>query len=302
MVLGVVGLTGATGMLGRHLSDALQKSGFDVLPISRSTGNINSPSWDLSRWKQYSNFDRYFKNATSIIHAGAHVPVKPCTNANYLFDANVRATYNLAAWALARNIHFIYISGAIVYKDPYLEFQRETEQLGRNELGGDYGFSKLLGEDMLCRLQDLGLSLSIVRPTSIYGFGMSSEKLIPRFMRQATSGETIALMEPTDDMIDFIHASDIAKAVISILEKKTEQVYNLSSSAPTSLIKLAKACIEVCGKGEIKVVKSLSPRRPFVRFSLDSSLAKSQLGWQASVDIYTGIELVRSNELTPKGS
>ena len=58
MVLKTVAVTGAFGMLGRHVVSSFSSSGFHVVSISRSCGNQNNyKSWDLMQWNSDKEFD-----------------------------------------------------------------------------------------------------------------------------------------------------------------------------------------------------------------------------------------------------
>ena len=57
MVLGRIGLTGASGMLGRHINYALSSVGADVIAVSRYSGN-GAGGWDLTNWLSNEEFDK----------------------------------------------------------------------------------------------------------------------------------------------------------------------------------------------------------------------------------------------------
>jgi UDP-glucose 4-epimerase len=295
MVLGKVGLTGASGMLGCHLNAALTEVGIDVVAVSR-TARKNVSGWDLSLWLKDEDFDQLFQDSHAVIHAGAITQVTNNVNMDLIFDANVRSCLNLAQWALVRNIPLVYISGAIVYKNPYQLNQKESAETAWNDLGGNYGFSKLLAEDILLRFRQKGLKLILIRPSSIYGIGMNHKKMISRFLNLAIKDKLIELTPPVEDCIDFVHAADISAAVVTALKLECWETFNISSGKPVSIRDLAQSCVDVAGSGTISVLGKMSSNyKSSIKYSLDISKARDRLGWIPSIDIYRGLNMLLKN-------
>ena len=295
MVLKTIAVTGASGMLGRHVVAALGLAGFNVVSFSRAAGDSESwRRWDLMEWKTDGELDELFVSVDAVIHAGATVPnAQSLCDDDKLFDANVRATFNLANWARKRGLPLVYVSGAIVYANSDDRDVREDAPLGLSGFGGFYGLTKLLAEDILRREKDAGLRLAIIRPSSIYGHGLSVEKLICSFLNRASEGEVIELSEPVADRVDLIHAADVADAVVKVLQNDAWDTFNLASGCDISIIDLAKTCISVVGKGCISVKKNQKVSRPPIRrFDLNCRSAEMRLGWSAQVSHAVGVRAV----------
>jgi UDP-glucose 4-epimerase len=210
-----------------------------------------------------------------------------------MFDANVRACLNLGQWALARGIPLVYISGAIVYADPCAPTQDESAEPGWSGLGGFYGFSKLLAEDVLTRLRQKGLKLSLLRPTSIYGHGLDGGKMVQRFLSIAAADGAIELSEPTEDRVDLVHAADVASVAVAVLARKCWDTLNVSSGNPVSIKALAQACVDVAGSGRISITgQTLPGYKPSVTYSLNISRAQERLGWTPAIDIHRGLGML----------
>lgn len=299
MVLGRVGLTGATGMLGRHLHAALNAEGAEVVAVSR-TSTKGVTGWDLAKWLQHGELDQLFTGVRAVVHAGALVQPSGEVDQARMYDANVRACLNLGQWALSRGIPLVHISGAIVYADPCLPIQDESAPLGWSGLGGFYGFSKLLAEDVLGRLRQQGLKLALLRPTSIYGQGLDEGKMVRRFLSLASADSVIELSEPTEDRVDLVHAADIARAVVVVLRRECWYTLNLASGDPVSIKTLAKACLDVSGSGRIAITGHNPPDyQPKVTYSLDISRANECLDWVPVIGISSGMKmLLRRQYLT----
>ncbi len=292
MVLGRIGLTGATGMLGRHLHAALDAAGAAVIAVSRA-GSDGVAGWNLAEWLQYEDLDQLFPAVRAVVHAGALVQPSGEVDQARMFDANVRACLNLGQWALSRGISLVHISGAIVYANPCAPMQDESAPLGWSGLGGFYGFSKLLAEDVLLRLRQQGLKLALLRPTSIYGQGLDDGKMVRRFLSLATLDGVIELTEPTEDRVDLVHAADVAAAAVATLQRECWETLNVSSGDPVSIKVLAQACLDVAGSGRLAVRGQTPPGyRPKVTYSLDINRACECLGWTPAIDIRRGLDML----------
>jgi UDP-glucose 4-epimerase len=297
VVLGRVGLTGATGMLGQHMRAALEAAGGQVVPVSRSGRGV-AFQWDMEDWLPVKALDAVFGDVQAVIHAGAIVNAVAAGGEAHVFDVNVRACANLAEWAILRSIPLVFISSACVYADPDSGYLSEGAPLGANKLGGFYGMTKLMAEDVLGRYRCRGLKLAVVRPSSLYGYGRPGSKMLYKFLDLALRGEVIELAPPVDDRVDFLHAADLSNAVVRVLKTACWDIFNFASEQPISIQELAFACIKVTGNGHVRVQEAEPMGRPpFRRFFLDTTAARKRLGWAPTIGIQEGLEMVLSGRL-----
>ncbi|BAV33519.1 UDP-glucose 4-epimerase [Sulfuricaulis limicola] len=306
MVLSAVALTGATGMLGRHVVSALESQGIRVLSCARvarqGKDSADRRIWDLGQWRSMDEMDALFEGAQAIVHAGAMVPGNSkLPGEAELFDVNVRACLNLGEWALARSVPVVHVSGAIVYAEQDRENIDESAPTGYTGFGGFYGLTKVLAEDIFQRLQQRGLQAAVLRPSSIYGAGLSPTKMLRKFLATAAAGGTIELVPPIEDRIDLIHAADVAAAVAAVLKTGAWTTFNLASGHPSTVREIADACLAVTGKGDIQVRGDVkNARTPGVRFSLNCERANRALGWSPGVSLHQGMAALFENRvLTP---
>jgi UDP-glucose 4-epimerase len=302
MVLNKIGVTGATGMLGRHIRATLEGDGSQVVAVSREKDTTQKvASWNLKDWQSLKDLDRIFEGVQVVIHAGAMLPNETeAYDEGAAFNVNVRSSLNLGLWAIERQVPLVYVSGAIVYKDQEKMYSDENEELGWNELGCYYGFSKLLAENTLTTLRSNGLKLAVIRPSSIYGFGLPENKMVSSFLNRAKADEIIPLRPPVDDRIDFVHAADVSLAILSILKMDAWDTFNISSGNLLSAQELAEACVSVSGHGSIDIIKENPPERASVnRFALNTQRAKTDIGWQPSFSIEQGLKMMLGEKMSP---
>jgi nucleoside-diphosphate-sugar epimerase len=299
MVLNKIGLTGSTGMLGSHLKAVLQAAGLEVVSVSR-TGADGSAVWDLVEWKTQEALDSMFKEVQVVVHAGAWIPsVSASVNDWRLFDINVRACANIAQWALSKDVPLIFISSSTVYADSDKTPLKEDAPLGWNSIGGFYGMSKLLAEDILERFRLRGLRTAIVRPSALFGFGGPKTKMIYRFLDTAVRDDVISLTSSIHDSVDFIHAADLSSAIVKIIEKNFWYTINIASGRQVSIYDLAKSCVNVAGSGKVEVGDLDQTNVPIKRFFLDTKMAQNKLGWTPTIEINEGLSMVLSERLIP---
>jgi nucleoside-diphosphate-sugar epimerase len=109
---------------------------------------------------------------------------------------------------------FIQISSAAVYGNPASLPVRENAVL---QPLSPYGYHKLISEQ-LCREyhQVYGIPVAVLRPFSVYGNGLMKQ-LLWDICRQLEKRNEISLFGTGEESRDFIHISDLTKAVESVI-------------------------------------------------------------------------------------
>lgn len=288
-----VALTGGTGMVGRHLKALLDSKGIEYVDINRS-------HWDLVNWKTEDEIDSLLGDVDALFHVGAAVPSSlHSLTTQTLFDTNVRVCVSMAEWAVSKKVPIVYLSGATVYKDPHSRNICEDDEKTTNNFGGFYGFTKYLAEQVFNHYAHNGLQLIVLRPTSIYGAGMGAGKLVADFLERAKNNEIIEVQPPYDNAVNFIHAADVARAILQSLKSQSWGTYNVSSSENSTIEQLARSCVAQAGAGEVQLISNddheISP--PFLRFDLNCQRAIDFFGYDSRVPLQAGIKLLSDEEL-----
>lgn len=296
MVLRRVALTGASGMLGRHLLAVLQSKNVQVHATSRTRPplceGLSWSPWDLEDWRSPEELDCLFGQVDALIHLGAWIPKENNANScRAIFDVNVRASLCLGEWAQKRDIPLVFISSSMVYDQPErMGILEEDPKVARGS-GNLYGLSKRIAEETLQYFSGDGLKLCILRPSSLYGYGLESAKTVSRFLQSAGEGRVIELFPPAEDAVDFVHAFDVALATVDALEKEVTGEFNISSGSMTTMEQLARSCLAVTSRGEIRIAESPS-RPPLKRFGLDSGKAERTFGYRPRYSLETGLGIM----------
>ena len=184
-----VGLTGASGILGRHLAHLFAKKKIKVLATSRTKLPFNNKfiTWvkmDLSKLKDSKKLDKIFGDVKILVHAGAHVPINSKIEEKQKINkTNTQATYILYKWAKRNNVHFIFLSGAIVYKNKRNVNENSAYINKKDSIF--YGYSKKISDEFLKKELKINKLITIFRPTSIYGWGLKKDKIISRILTES---------------------------------------------------------------------------------------------------------------------
>ncbi len=277
-----IAITGANGMTGTHMLSLLMEKEISFVALSRQ-------DWDIRQWKSFDELDTLFCDCETVFHFAAQLPDASSFSSD-IFNANVRSCLNLAEWATRRSIPLLFISSATVYKDPHKNKISEMDEKVVNGFGGFYGYSKLLAENIFEHYRCEGLKIVILRPSSIYGHGLPSKKLITNYLNKAKNGGVIDILQP-DNKINLIHAYDVARAALLAYESKSWGVFNIGATS-YSVADVANMAIKISGKGEISVAEADQKYEPFNRFDLDFTLANARFGYQPTIDLEEGMKLI----------
>jgi len=162
-----------------------------------------------------------------------------------------------------------------------------------------YAASKAAAETLIpAWATTYGLPLVVTHCTNAYGPGQYGEKFVPLCADLVRRGATVQIHarggEPSSRY--YIHSSDVASAVQTILEKgglmhgPTSGKYNIAAKEERSNLFVAKSIANILGK-ELKyeLVDNVASRpRHDQRYDVDAT-ALEALGWAERVDFEAGL-------------
>lgn len=285
----MIAVTGSKGMVGQHLIRLLDSKSIPSKSITRL-------DWDLGSWLGLAELDNLLAGCEAVFHVGAQLPKQRDLGNNFelkeLFDANVRSCLNLADWACIRGLPLVFISGSTVYENPHSSRIVESAPKVVNGFGGFYGYTKKLAEDVFMHYVSQGLNLIVLRPTSIYGHGLPSDKLVMNFLSKAQHDQTISISH-ANSKVNLIHAFDVANAALDAYQNQAWGVYNLAGQL-YSIKEIAETAVCVAGKGRLNIVED--EYTPYIRFDLSDELAKKEFGYKSSITLKAGMDLMNKCE------
>lgn len=291
-------------MVGRHLAAALTTAGSDVSVLSRQLPDPSIKArgwyeWDIAEAPDFEKTGLADVGIDAVIHAAAMVPGAEPVSPLTLFEANVGATARIGCWAADRRLPVVFLSGAVVYEDSLGDGIVETAPVAPAGFGGYYRTTKLLAEEALRGLEPLKNNLIVLRPTSIYGAGLGAGKMICRFARTAVDGGTIEISPPWEDVVNLVHAADVAAAAIAALEADAAGIFNIGGALHT-VSDIADACVAAAGNGRVQKAGCETPSgAPATRFGVDSTKARDAFGYRQRISLQTGIKMMMAGDVLP---
>jgi UDP-glucose 4-epimerase len=232
----------------------------------------------------------------AVIHLAA-IHFIPYCNAHPVeaMDVNVNGTRAVLAACRERPPRrLVFASTAAVYPAEGGPF---TEEVPAAPLDV-YGYTKLMGED-LCRLFSLetGVPTRIARLFNVFGPADTNAHLIPDLETQARAGTTIRLGN-LDPIRDYVHVSDVAAALLTLLDRSTAGVetFNVGSGEGRSVRQVVAAFEAALGR-PLVVEQEEARVRKVERLSLVASTARLRADspWRPRVSFEAGVrDLVSS--------
>lgn len=233
-----VAITGASGFLGSKLLTALATK-YDVIALTRtkkSLENVRSVQCDLN--EKISS--KYFEDSTILYHFAAYVPLSSKED-DFLpsIENNVYATLNLMNAIRGTSIRKVVFSSTAEVYDKIQKMPLNETSL--TEPKSNYAITKLEAEEVIRKAsKEMGLSYFLLRFTSLYGPGDTSEKAIPSFVRKAIKSEDLEIKGNGHQVRDYLYVDDAVKASFLFAEKEGEGIFNIGSGRKIKIIEVAE--------------------------------------------------------------
>jgi UDP-glucose 4-epimerase len=122
-----------------------------------------------------------------------------------------------------------------------------------------YGWTKLTGELLAETARGAGVAVSVVRPFSVYGPGMKEGFAVRGFLEQIQRrADPVEVWGNAEQVRDYIHVSDVANAVVAMVEQGIDGPVNLGTGRGTSLAELVALMGKAAGyEPQVKVNTAL---------------------------------------------
>jgi dTDP-L-rhamnose 4-epimerase len=139
-----------------------------------------------------------------------------------------------------------------------------------------------------------GISWAVTRFFNVYGPRQSVSNpytgVAAIFSSQIRSGRAPTIYEDGEQSRDFIEVSDIARAIVLLLDREDAVgVYNVGTGRRTSIRRLAEGLLDVYGRRDLGVEIRGSYRVGDVRHCFADVEKLSGLGWTAEVSLEDGL-------------
>ena len=255
--------------------------------LENLNGVLDNPKFIFQRGDIRDNAisNEAFRGINSVIHLAALIDISasvadPIQN----HEVNVNGTFNMLQTAVKQNIKkFVFASSTAVYGDA--KTLPVQENIALHPLS-PYAASKVAGEAYCSAFANcFGLETVALRFFNIYGIRSENSPysgVITKFLSKIINNEVLTIDGDGEQTRDFIHVSDIVKAVILALEQKRlkGEVFNVCTGLPTSINQLAATLKTVTRKNPN--IKHGPARLGDIRSSYgDPAKAAENLGFRA---------------------
>ena len=298
-------ITGGAGFIGSNFIHYWMKKYSDDkivnLDILTYAGNLENLK-DLENNKNYKFIkgdicdaeliNNLVKDIDLIVHfaAESHVDRSIISSQDFI-RTNVEGTRVLLDAAKKYNIRFHHIStdevfGALNFKDK--PFNEKTFYDPRSP----YSASKAAADHLVrAYYHTYKLPITISNCSNSYGPYQFPEKIIPLFITNLIENKKVPVYGEGKNIRDWIYVDDHNAGIEAIIKKgKIGETYCLGGNCEISNLELTKKILNLMNVDE-KMIEFVTDRLGHdLRYSIDFSKAKNELGWEPIVDFDKGLK------------
>jgi len=134
------------------------------------------------------------------------------------------------------------------------------------------------------------LPVVISRCSNNYGPYQFPEKVMPLFLTNLLDGKKVPLYGDGKNVRDWIHVTDHGRALLALAEGgRPGEVYNIGAGMELSNLELTQAILASMGCGD-EMIEYVTDRPGHdLRYAIDSSKIRDELGWQPQIDFEAGL-------------
>lgn len=316
-------VTGGAGFIGSNLVRTFLHSNLKVLNLDKLTyaGNLRSLS-DVENRADYlfSRTDiinlkallvvvnEYKPNAIIHLAAESHVD-RSIDNPSHFIETNILGTFNVLQAALehwrhlssddAARFRFLHVSTDEVYGSlgPNGYFTEETPYAPHSP----YSASKASSDHLARAWHDTyGLPVLVTNCSNNYGPFQFPEKLIPVVILKCLRGDPIPVYGKGENVRDWLYVEDHCDALKTVLERgQPGETYNIGGNNELRNIDLVHTLCQILdklhpassGRSYQELITFVADRPGHdLRYAIDASKIKNQLGWTPKQDHQSGFE------------
>jgi len=303
----VVYITGCLGFIGSYLTRKCLKRGWRVYGVDKCTYVANTSL--LTEFEKYSNFKFEKADINDLSHlydcdyvintaAESHVGNSIVKSEEFM-SSNILGVKNLLELIRHKPTNvtprpiFFHFSTDEVYGDIELGEHTESDLL---KPSNPYSAAKAAADMLvLAWARTYDIKYIILRPTNNYGVGQYPEKLIPLAVKNLERELKIKLHNQGTPIRNWLHASDTAAAVLTIVDSQAEnEIYNVAGGFEQSnKVTVEKVLKEYLGQSAISLEDyvdfSYNRVGQDIRYALNDNKLRS-LGWAPKKQFDTEIK------------
>jgi len=288
-------VTGGLGFIGSNLIKYLLKKYHDIKIINvdkmgygSNPANLkdleNDTRYDFVRGDiaDYKLVEKTIMDVDAVVNVAAETHVdRSISDPGVFLQSNTIGVFNIleALRRVNRDAKLVQVSTDEVYGDILEGSFKEDDRLSPSN---PYSASKA-SADMFCLAyhRTYNLDITITRCANNFGPYQFPEKLIPKTIIRASLNLKIPVYGSGKNIRDWIYVMDHCEALEKALFKgKSGEIYNISAGNEYQNIEVVKRILQIMDKPE-DLIEFVADRPGHdIRYSLDSSKIRNELGWR----------------------
>ena len=298
-------VTGASGLVGSHLTEALLSLRAEVTALVRDpdqrsalvrSGSIDRVAVIAGRLEDPGDVERAIAESecSVVFHLGAQTIVGVGMTAPLLtLESNVRGTYNVLEACRRHAIErLVLASSDKAYGSSDHPYKEEDPLLARSP----YDVSKAAG-DLIAQSyhSSYALPLAILRCGNTYGGGdLNWSRIIPGTIRSLIRGEAPEIRSDGSYVRDYIYVGDVVSAYCAVAEalerpEVAGQAFNVAAGDPATVLEVVRTIRDLMGK-DVPEPRILNTTKGEIREQrLDTTKVRRVLGWAPRVSLRDGL-------------
>jgi dTDP-glucose 4,6-dehydratase len=192
----------------------------------------------------------------------------------------VTGAYVLAQAARDAGARLVHVSTDEVYGD--VPPGRSSSEEDALRPSSPYSASKAGGDlQVLAAVRTYGLDACVTRGANTYGPNQYPEKILPLFITNALDGDPLPLYGDGRQTRDWLHVEDHCAALELVLDRgRAGEIYNVGAGEELENREVTRSIVAHAG-ADASLVRHVADRPGHdVRYSLDTTKIRNQLGWE----------------------
>jgi dTDP-glucose 4,6-dehydratase len=292
-------VTGGAGFIGSHFAKRLKAAGEDVRVLDKLTYSGNPANLDGTGIELVVG-DICDADAVADAAAGCEAIVNFAAETHVdrsilgpaeFIQTNVAGTQVLLDHARDAGIRLVHVSTDEVYGDvPEGVSSVEDDPLRPSS---PYSAAKAGGDlQVLGSVRTYGVDALITRGSNTYGPNQYPEKLLPLFVTNALDGEPLPLYGDGAQTRDWLFVEDHCAGIeLALRHGCAGEAYNIGGGEEATNREITTLVLEHTGADE-SLVRPVEDRPGHDRrYSLDTTKARAELGWEPRTGLARGFPL-----------
>ena len=292
-------VTGGTGLIGRRVVEMLLDQGAHVRVASLDDPSRANPRTefhrtDLTRFENCLEVCRDVEVVFHLVGVKGSPAMTARNPASFFVPTLLFNTSMMEAARRAGVQRYLFTSTVGVYAPAEMFCEDDVWKTFPSPNDRFAGWAKRMGElQAEAYAIEYGWGgISIVRPANVYGpydnFDLQNAMVIPSLIRRAVDGENpLVVWGDGSPVRDFIHADDVARGMLLVVERGCTQPVNLGSGSGVSIRDLVDVVVRHLDVRPEVVWDTTKPSGDRRRV-MDMSRARS-LGFEPQVSLDAGV-------------